>query len=81
MVLKAFWASLGLLVGALEGFLGGSWTPLGCFWGSLRSFSGAKRPSWAPLADLLKPSVAQIFFSDVFVLLFDPLGVDFELPR
>ena len=81
MVLKVFGATTGLLLGALENLFGGSWAPLGCSWGSLGSFSGAKRPSWAPLAALLKPSVAHIFFSDVFVLLFDPLGVDVELPR
>ena len=33
------------------------------------------------LGALLTVSLAQIFFQDVFVLLFDPLGVDFELPR
>ncbi len=29
MVLKAFWGSLGLLLGALGGFLGGSWELFG----------------------------------------------------
>ena len=81
MVLRAFWASLELLLGALAGLFGVSWAPLGCSEGSLGGFSGAKRPSWAPLAALLTPSVAHIFFSDVFVLLFAPLGVDFKLPR
>ena len=33
------------------------------------------------LGALLTHSLTLIFFSDVFVLLFDPLGVDFELPR
>ena len=81
MVLRVFCATLGLLLGALESFFGGSWAPLGCSWGSLGSFSGTKRPFWAPLAALLTPSVAHIFFSDVIVLLFDLLGVDFGLPR
>ena len=32
------------------------------------------------LGALLTASLAQIFFQDVLVLLFDPPGVDFELP-
>ena len=37
--------------------------------------------SWEHLAALLTPSLTLIFFQDVFVLLFEPFGVDFELPR
>ena len=36
---------------------------------------------WELLGALLTASLAQIFFQDVFVLLFEPFGVDFELPR
>ena len=36
---------------------------------------------WKLLGALLTLSLTLIFFQDVFVLFFDPLGVDFELPR
>ena len=74
MVLRVFWATLGLLLGALERLFGGSRAPLGCSWESLGSFSGAKRQYWAPLAALLTASLAQIFFPDVFVLSLTLLG-------
>ncbi len=52
--------------------------------GSSDSLGRANRDigaSWELLAALLTPSLANIFLSDVIVLLFDSLGVDIVFPR
>ena len=78
---------------ALDGVLGLSWAHFGCSWGLLGSsfgvFAGFRwhlacsklvsgLPSWPNLLFLFVSSVAP--FLEVFVfLIFEPLGVDFEL--
>ena len=54
-------------------------------WGAHNHSAGPMDRDPGPLRELLgalfTASLAQIFFQDVFVLLSDPLGVDFELPN
>ena len=59
--------------------------PLGTVLGAHNHSAGPMqrdfRASWEHLAALLAPSLTLILFQDVFVFLFEPLGVDFELAR
>ena len=81
MVLRAFWESLGLLLGALGGLLGAlldlQIDPKGVTrFGSFRF--GAL---FGLFLSLLLASSCSIFFEVVVSLLLGPLRVDFELPR
>ena len=80
MVLKAFWGSLGLLLGALGGLLGVSWE-------LLRASGSTKEGLQIRLGILLGLVCSLLAAEDdlgsadvVFYLLSEPLGVDFELP-
>ena len=55
MVLKAFWGSHGLLLGALGGLLAGSWGPLHR---PKRASTSVLEPSWASFARFLLPKMA-----------------------
>ena len=78
---------------ALDGVLGLFWAHFGCSWGllggSFRAFAGFRwhhefskllfgLPSWPNLLFLFVSSFAP-FFEVIVFLLFEPLGVDFEL--
>ena len=81
MVLRAFWGSLGLLLGALGGFLGGSWE----LFGASRSTKEGLQIRLGTLLGLVCSLLAAedgLGSADVvFYLLSEPLVVDFELPN
>ena len=81
MVLKAFWGSLGLLLGALGALLGVSWE-------LLRASGSTKEGLQIRLGTLLGLVCSLLAAEDglgsvdvVFYLLSEPLGIDFELPN
>ena len=73
------------ILGRSCGHLGVLLEPLGTVLGAPNHSAGPIHrdfgASWGHLAALLTPSLILIFFQDVFVLLFEPFGVDVELPR
>ena len=83
MVLKAFWGSLGLLLGALGGLLGGSWE----LFGASRSTKEGLQIHLGTLVGLVcSPLAAEDHLERIlgpsmsfFYLLSEPLGIDFEL--
>ena len=88
MVLRAFWGSLGLLLGALGGLLGALFglqiDPKGlprsgpfALWALL----GLSLVSFSCSGVLLLASSSFSFFEVVSYPLLEPLRVDFELPR
>ena len=94
MVLTASESSLGPLLGTLGGLLEASSAPsgplgvllepLGAVLGTHNHPTGPRHRNfgafWEHLAALLTPYLTLIFFQDVLVLLFEPLGVHSELP-
>ena len=81
MVLKAFWGSLGLLLGALGRLLGS-------FWGLFGVSRSAKEGLQIRLGTLLGLVCSLLAAEDglgsadvVFYLLSEPLVVDFEIPN
>ena len=81
MVLKAFWGSLGLLLGALGALLGVSWELLRAS-GSTKEGLQIRLGTLLGLVCLLLAAEDGLGSVDVvFYLLSEPLGVDFELPN
>ena len=81
MLLMVFWASLGLILGALGAFFGALLVLLPPFGGTLhaRSFFLGCLPGQISVFCFVSSFAP---FLDVFVfLLFEPLRVDFELSR
>ena len=72
MLLMVFWASVGLILGALGAFLGALLVLLRAFGGTLNSQNFL-------LASLPGQIDCSPFFEVVIFLIFEPLGVDFEL--
>ena len=75
-----FWGSLGLVLGALEGFLGALFVLLRAFGGTLNSqnFFLGSLPGQV-YGFLSSVSSFAPFLEVIVFLIFEPLGVDFEL--
>ena len=81
MVLKTFWGSLGLLLGALGGLLGVSWELLRAS-GSTKESLQIRLGTLLGLVCLLLAAEDGLGSVDVvFCLPSEPLGIDFELPN
>ena len=81
MVLKAFWGSVGLLLGGLGGLLGGSWGLLGA---SRSTNEGLQIRLGTLLGLVCLLLAAEDGLGSVVGLSLarsEPLGVDFELPH
>ena len=81
MVLKAFWGSLGLLLGALGGFLGGSWELFGASRSTKEGLQIRLGTLLGLVCSLLAAEDGLVNVDVVFCLPSEPLGIDFELPN
>ena len=81
MVLKAFWGSLGLLLGALGGLLGVSWELLRASGSTKEGLHIRLRILLGLVCSLLAAEDGLGSVDVVFYLPSEPLGVDFELPN
>ena len=81
MISKAFWGSLGLLLGALGGLLGGSWELLRASGSTRKGLQNRLGTLLGLVCSLLAAEDGLGSVDVVFCLLSEPLGVDFQLPN
>ena len=80
MLLMVFGGSLGLILGALGAFLGALLVLLRAFGGTLNSQNFFLGSLPGQIYGFLFVSSFAPFFEVIVFLIFEPLGVDFELP-
>ena len=81
MVLEAFWGSLGLVLGALGGLLGGSWELFGASRSTKEGIQIRLGTLLGLVCSLLAAEDGLRSVDVVFYLLSEPLGIDSELPN